>query len=298
MTEKNKHIVPEGIGRERLSDYLIGKLQLLPSRKSVKKAIKAGEILVDEELGTTGQWVEAGQKITYQSKDKPPSMIFEWRIEVVYEDEYLAIINKPAGFSVSGNHFHTIENALPFNLNVSNEPDALLRFRAVHRLDALTCGLLLVAKTKTSRILLGQLFEKKTIQKRYQAVVIGQLPNEGTIREPIQEKQSTTVFKTVQAVRSLRNDYLTLVDLFPKTGRTHQLRIHLSQLGFPILGDKLYGTEGEIMKGKGLFLCAVQLAFQHPFLDETIDISIEPPNKFQLLLERETRRWERFKNQE
>ena len=294
MAEKNKHIVPEGIERERLSDYLIGKFQLLPSRKSVKKAIKAGEILVDNEIGTTGQWVEVGQIITYQSKDKAPSMIFEWRIEVVYEDEYLAIINKPAGFSVSGNHFHTIENALPFNLKVSKEPDALLRFRAVHRLDALTCGLLLVAKTKTSRILLGQLFEKKTIQKRYQAVVIGQLPEEGKIDKSIDEKQSKTIFKTVQTVRSLRNEYLTLVDLFPKTGRTHQLRIHLSQLGFPILGDKLYGTEGEIMKGKGLFLCAVQLTFQHPFLDEMIDISINAPNKFQLLLERETKRWIRF----
>ena len=72
-----------------------------------------------------------------------------------------------------------------------------------------------------------------------------------------------------------------------------KLRIHLSSLGFPILGDKLYGTEGEIMKGKGLFLCAVQLTFQHPFLDKMVDISINPPNKFPLLLERETRRWER-----
>ena len=288
-----EHIVPQGIEPQRLSDYLIGKFQLLPSRKSVKKAIKASEIFVDDEVGTTGQWVEVGQKIIYQSKDKAPSMVFEWRIEVVYEDEYLAIVNKPAGFSVSGNHFHTIENALPFNLKISKELDALQRFRAVHRLDALTCGLLLVAKTKTARILLGQLFENKTIQKRYQAIVIGQLPNEGTISEPIEEKQSTTIFKTVKTVRSLRNDYLTLVDLFPKTGRTHQLRIHLSQLGFPILGDKLYGKEGEIMKGKGLFLCAVQLTFQHPFLDKKVDISIMPPNKFQLLLERETRRWER-----
>lgn len=291
---ETKHIVPQGAEQQRLSDYLIGKFQLLPSRKSVKKAIKAGEILVNGAVGTTGQWIEVEQIITYQPKDNAPSMVFEWRIEVVYEDEYLAIVNKPAGFSVSGNHFHTIENALPFNLKVSKEADALQRFRAVHRLDALTCGLLLVAKTKTARILLGQLFENKTIQKRYQAIVIGQLPTEGTINEPIEEKKSTTIFKTVQAVRSLRNDYLTLVDLFPKTGRTHQLRVHLSQLGFPILGDKVYGTEGEIMQNKGLFLCAVQLTFEHPFLDELIDIEIEPPNKFQLLLERETRRWKRY----
>ena len=165
MIEKEKYIVQPNVKNVRLSDYLVGKMKLLPSRKSVKKAIKAGLILVNGEVGTTGQFVETFDTLTLIEKDETLKKVFEWRLEVVYEDEYLAIINKPAGLSVSGNHFRTIENALPFNLKMSTRTDALQRFRAVHRLDALTSGLLLVAKTKTARIQLGQLFEQKKNRK-------------------------------------------------------------------------------------------------------------------------------------
>lgn len=291
METKETHLVPEGIERQRLSDYLVGKMSSLPSRKSVKKAIKSGCISVNEKTETTGHWVVSGEVICFQEPDIRLEKVFEWRIPVIYEDDYLAIINKPAGLPVSGNRFKTIENALPFNLKPSSQPDALQRFRPVHRLDSPTSGLLLIAKTKTARIALGALFEEKNIQKRYQAIVIGQLPESGTIKQPIGEKAATTVFRTIKTARSLRNDFLTLVDLLPQTGRTHQLRIHLSQLGFPILGDKLYGEVGEIMVGKGLFLAAVELSFLHPFLHTVINVTISPANKFLLLLEREEKRW-------
>jgi len=95
----------------------------------------------------------------------------------------------------------------------------------------------------------------------------------------------------------LRNEFLSLVDLYPQTGRTHQLRIHLSKLGYPIMGDTLYGVEGKVFKGKGLFLCAIGLRFNHPITDEKIAIQINEPNKYNILLEREEKRWNRYQEE-
>jgi 23S rRNA-/tRNA-specific pseudouridylate synthase len=85
-----------------------------------------------------------------------------------------------------------------------------------------------------------------------------------------------------------------MVDLFPETGRTHQLRIHLSQIGHPIAGDKLYGIKGNILKHKGLFLCATRLEIIHPELNRSMVFEIDPPNKFKALMEREKRRWNKY----
>ena len=85
-----------------------------------------------------------------------------------------------------------------------------------------------------------------------------------------------------------------MVHLFPETGRTHQLRIHMAGLGTPILGDKLYGTEGEILQKKGLFLCAAGLHFEHPFTNEKMDLSIDPPYKFGRFMEMEEKRYGKY----
>ena len=102
------------------------------------------------------------------------------------------------------------------------------------------------------------------------------------------------IYVRIKTVRSIKNDWLSLIDLFPLTGRTHQLRIHMSKLGFPILGDKLYGTEGLILKGKGLFLSAVELTFPHPKNNKTVNIKIDEPEKFEVFLNREERRWVKY----
>lgn len=291
-----RHIVPEGTPKQRLSDYLIGIFKTIPTRKGIKKTIKKGGVKVNGEIQNTAHWVETGQIIELLDTETAPQKIFPLDIPIVFEDDYLAIINKPAGYVVSGNLYQTIENALPHNLTPSLLPDALKNYKAAHRLDALTSGLLLIAKTRSARVELGKLFEQRTIQKTYQAIVIGQTAKDGTIDIPIENKPSSSGFKTLEQVRSLRNDWLSLVKLFPKTGRTHQLRIHLSSIGFPILGDKIYGEAGEILKNKGLFLCATRLVFEHPFIQKTIDIEIKPPNKFRLMLDREKRRWEKYNN--
>ena len=294
MLKIQTHIVPEGITPARLSDYACGIFPTLLSRKSVKKAIKRGEVWIDGQPGTSGRWIHPGQHIELVDLEQTPPKIFELAIEIIYEDEYLALINKPAGIPTSGNQFRTIQNALLHNLSLSNKKDALPWPVPVHRLDAPTSGLLLVAKTSSTRIHLGQQFEEKQIQKKYQAIVIGQSPEKGQINLSIEGKKANTIFERQQLVPSLKNEWLSLLNLYPKTGRTHQLRIHLSKSGYPILGDKLYGKEGLILRKKGLFLTSVELSFQHPATEKKMNIRIDAPRKFTTLLEREERRWRAY----
>jgi len=288
------HIVPDGVEEIRLYDYVQQIFPLIPSRKGVKKAISREEIIVNGQKTTTGLWIKSGQKIELLESSVNPPKEYRLKLEVVYEDEYLAIINKPAGILVSGNQFRTIQNALIGNIKLSKEEDALKWPKPVHRLDSSTSGLLIIAKTASALVKLGKQFEKKEIEKKYCAIVIGKIPEIGIIDFEIEGLKSFTDYKLNCVIPSLRNEHLSLVELFPKTGRTHQLRIHLSKLGFPILGDKLYGSEGEILKGKGLFLSAVKLQFSHPITDESLNLKIEAPYKFNALLERENRRWEKY----
>jgi 23S rRNA-/tRNA-specific pseudouridylate synthase len=141
---------------------------------------------------------------------------------------------------------------------------------------------------------LGQQFENKSIRKRYQAIVIGQpTAKEGQIHEKIDNKIAITNFSLVRTVLSLKTGQLSLLNLFPITGRTHQLRIHLSNQGMPILGDPLYTKEAPLLKGKGLFLCAVEIDFNHPINGEALNFTIQPPAKFEYRLQQEARRWQK-----
>ena len=287
------HTVPPKTSAIRLSDYAVGIFRIITTRKGIKKAIKKGCVWINGFPADTGRWVESGQVIQLMEPERKLVKVFELRLDIIFEDEYIAVINKPAGIVVSGNQYRTIQNALAFNLTISTVEDALASPMPAHRLDHATSGLLLIAKTRKARILLGKQFEDKQIEKKYQAVVIGELPATGIVDLPIDGKVSHTRFETNRVVQSLKNKYLTLVDLYPSTGRTHQLRIHLARSGWPILGDKLYGEEGMILKNKGLFLTAVGLSFSHPITQELMVLQKDAPAKFGLLLEREQRRWDR-----
>jgi len=287
------HTVPAILQKIRLLDYALLIFKTIPSRSGMKKVIKGGSILVGGEPGHPSSWVSEGQQITLVDLENKPPKPLNINLELVFEDEHIAVINKPAGIEVSGNKYYTIQNALVANINPSNEPDALKWPRPVHRLDMPTSGLLIVAKTAAALMNLGQQFENRAVQKTYRAVVAGDLSGSGEITTKIDHQDALTQYRLVNRCHSLKTDWLSLMELKPHTGRTHQLRIHMANHGYPIVGDQLYGS-GPLLKGKGLFLSAIALHFTHPQSGDPMKIDVNQPKKFDALFEREERRWKKF----
>jgi len=294
MVILKEHIVPVNTVSIRLYDYAGEIFTTIPSRKALKKTIDRGEILIDGITAKTGSWVNSGQLIQLIDLELKPPKTFDFSLEVVYEDEWLAVVNKPAGIIVSGNIYKTMVNILQANIKPSKEDDALKWSRPVHRLDSQTSGLLLVAKTAHAQMSLGQQFEHKEIKKRYIAIVVGKVDSHGFINTPIDGKESLTEYSLIKAFQSLKTEWLSLVDLFPHTGRTHQLRIHMASINHPILGDKLYGINFPILKNKGLFLCSAEICFIHPKTKNKCTIKINTPSKFNIFIEKEIKRWGKY----
>lgn len=264
----------------RFQEYAVGIFKTAPTKSAIKKSIKRDLIFIDGILATTSKYIYGGEKI--ELFEREGSNNFErlnLDLEVLFEDEYLAIIYKPAGILVSGNKFVTIANALFQNLKKSNLEDAV-KPQPIHRLDYPTSGVLLVGKTSSAIQKLSELFKKKEIQKTYFAISVGKMCTGGIINFSIDNKKATTKFEVLESVVSKRFDSLNLVKLHPKTGRKHQIRKHLSAIGHQILGDKNYGNYELILKGKGLYLHASTLEFLHPYTKEKITITKENPKKF------------------
>ena len=279
------HIVPHQKNPIRIQEYAVGIFKTVATKSAIKKAIKKELILVNDEPTSTAKIIIGEEKITlidHGEKSTQKQLIL--KLSVLYEDDYLAVIEKPAGILVSGNKFKTIDNALQQNLQRSIQSDAV-RPRAVHRLDYPTTGVLLIGKTSSSIQALNQLFENKKIEKIYHAITIGKLEPEGRIQFEVDEKQSESIYKVIATVSSKRFSKLNLVKLSPKTGRRHQLRKHLSAIGNPILGDQEYGKEELILKGKGLYLHASRLDFIHPFKMEHLEINSPIPLKFKKIFD-------------
>jgi len=274
------HIVQKQENPIRFQEYGVGIFNTIPTKSGIKKAIKKGLIFIDENLATTSKYISGGEKIELFESEKPSTFErLKLDLEVLFEDDYLAIIYKPAGILVSGNKFITIANGLSQNLKKSNQSDAV-KPQPIHRLDYPTSGLLLVGKTSASIQSLSKLFENKKIQKTYFAITIKRMDNKGSISSSIDNRKSLTDYKVLESVKSERFEFLNLVKLSPKTGRKHQLRIHLLSIENPILGDKEYFLENKILKGKGLYLHAASLDFTHPITREKLTISKELPKKF------------------
>lgn len=250
----------------------------------MKKAIDKGFVFVNGQAAPTGKFIQTGDKIELYLPDDFKK-VYEYPIEVLYEDEHMAVVNKPAGMLTNGNAFKTLENTLPFNLKQSTEADALFYPEVTHRLDYPTSGILLVAKTRSANTNLKQQFENRTIQKTYHVLTIGKMdPTEGIIHSPVNEKEAESHFKVVESVPSNKYNFINLVKLKPYTGRRHQLRIHLASIGYPILGDRDYGEPIHWDMHRGLYLAATAITFVHPNTKEPMNYVIKLPKKFKKLL--------------
>ena len=278
----------------RLLDFCIQNIKLINTRTGIKKAIKRGQIKLNGDNSEGGKWLSKGDIIEILEAKTSNHKVFPLDLKIIFEDNYIAIIDKPAGIEVSGNKFKTIQNALLHNLKPSSKEDALSRPVPVHRLDYSTSGLLICAKTHSAAVNLGKQFENKTVQKIYHAIVNGQSPKQGIIDQDIQNKKAHTDFLTLKTIDSLVAGKISLIKLFPSTGRKHQLRIHLSAIGHPIVGDKEYCGDFSLLKGKGLFLSASSVKFLHPDKQQFMQFDIDIPHKFISLLKREEERFKKL----
>jgi 23S rRNA pseudouridine1911/1915/1917 synthase len=274
------HKVPTLKTPIRLQEYGVGLFGPISTKSALKKAIKKEQIHVNGEIASTATLINGGETILYT-----PSEIQEHEkklvlnLEIVFEDDFLAAVYKPAGILVSGNNFRTIANALPQNLVKSVQADAVLP-QPVHRLDYATTGILLVGKTAESIRWLNKLFEQKEVEKTYYAITIGTMNSKGIISDPIDDKEAITHYVKEATAESDRFKFLNLLKLKPETGRRHQLRIHLSRQGNPILGDRDYTPETLLLKGKGMYLHAYSVTFVHPFTRRSLALTAPLPDRF------------------
>ncbi|MGL1888043.1 MAG: RluA family pseudouridine synthase [Reichenbachiella sp.] len=280
IDSNESHIVPMLDSPVRIQEYGVGIFSLAVTKSALKKALKKEYVTVNDVVATSATFINGGEsiKISIPNNSNPRNKLV-FPLQVLFEDEYLAVIHKPAGILVSGNSFKTITNALVQNIKRSNLPDAASP-QPVHRLDYATTGALLIGKTSSCIRELNKMFADKEVNKTYYAVTIGEMNAKGVMLTPIEEKESKSTYTVIKSVPSIRFGHLNLVQLDPKTGRRHQLRKHLSEIGNPILGDKDYGTEGLILNGKGMYLHAYSLEFDHPFTNEKIQVKDVFPKNF------------------
>tara|TARA_Y100000385_G_scaffold190801_1_gene197232 strand:+ start:7318 stop:8208 length:891 start_codon:yes stop_codon:yes gene_type:complete len=286
------YIVTEEMSNVRLIDCAFEVFEKILTKSSLKKFIKKGLILIDDKNAKSGDRLAVGMIVKLIDKEESPPKPLDFKLDIIFQDEHIAVINKPAGIEVSGNKYFTIQNALVANIKISKEIDALKWARPVHRLDYPTSGLLIVAKTKSALSNIGKQFENRTIRKKYRALLAGRLKKRGSINTAIANQNALTKYEVINYSRSLKTEWITEANLYPHSGRRHQLRIHMSNIGHPVVGDKNYG-DGPILKGKGLFLSATDIELSHPKTGELILFSIEPPKKFKSFLMAQQKNWDK-----
>lgn len=269
------------------------------SRSQANEAIKNGNILVNGKAVKAKYSVKEGDLVIY---DLPEPEVLEYEAEdipldIVYEDDDVAVVNKPQGMVVHPSVGHTsgtLVNALMYHIHDLSSINGVVRPGIVHRIDKDTSGLLMIAKNdRAHQALAEELKDKKSLRK-YLAIVHGNISNDrGVIEAPIgrsekDRKKQAVMAKGKPAVTHFkvleRFGNYTLVELTLETGRTHQIRVHMAYIGHPVAGDPLYGPR-KTLKGNGQFLHAQTLGFTHPTTGESLRFSVEPPAIFQETLE-------------
>ncbi|HGH9638918.1 RluA family pseudouridine synthase [Streptococcus pyogenes] len=268
------------------------------SRGQANDQIKQGLVLVNGQQKKAKYTVQAGDVICFEP---PKEEVLEYQaqnipLDIIYEDDALAIINKPQRMVVHPSVGHpsgTMVNALMYHIKDLSSINGVVRPGIVHRIDKDTSGLLMVAKTDAAHQALAEELKAKKSLRKYLAIVHGNLPNDrGMIEAPIgrsekdRKKQAVTA-KGKEAVTRFTvlerfGDY-SLVELQLETGRTHQIRVHMAYIGHPVAGDPLYGPR-KTLSGHGQFLHAKTLGLTHPMTGKEMIFTVEAPEIFQKVL--------------
>ena len=267
------------------------------SRTQVQRLIAEGHITVNRRPVKASYQVNAGDRIDIVIPPPPPSPLSPETIplHIIYEDDDLLVVDKPAGLTVHpapGHPGGTLVNAILAHYPRLAEMGESLRPGIVHRLDKGTSGLLLVAKNRAAQLNLANQFKSRSVKKVYLALVKGKLtPERGIIegamgRDPRNRKRmavvaggraATTEYRVVRYI----GEY-TLVELNLKTGRTHQIRVHLAAIGYPLVGDATYGVKSPYLSRQ--FLHAHKLGFKLPSSEKYVEFTSElPPDLVQAL---------------
>jgi ribosomal large subunit pseudouridine synthase D (EC 5.4.99.-) len=238
-----------------------------------------------------------GDRITVTFPEEPTVRPESLPLDIVYEDEYLLVVNKPAGMVVhpaarivSG----TLVNALLAHCPQVADVGGPDRAGIVHRLDRETSGLIVVAKNPEAHAALQRQFKRRLVRKTYVALVEGQVqPRKGIIEVPIgRDPKDRTRMAVSRTGRPAVTQYrvvevfpqYTLLEVRPHTGRTHQIRVHLAWLGYPVVGDRVYGRRRQTLLPDRHFLHARELAFTHPVTGEKLVLSAPLPPELTALL--------------
>ena len=247
-------------------------------------------ILLNGEWAYVGQSLKEGDHLEIHIIEEESSeqiVPSELPLDIVYEDEDLLIINKPADMPIHpsiNNYDNTLANALMWYYQQKGETFV---YRCINRLDRDTTGLLIVAKNMLSGGILSDMSKKREIHREYLAIAEGEVPQEGVIDAPIARKEESVIERCVDFERGdravthywrldYRNGY-SLVRLKLETGRTHQIRVHMKYLGHPLTGDYLYNPDYRILNHQALH--SWKLAFRHPITGAQMQFKADPPWK-------------------
>ncbi len=260
------------------------------SRTSAKKLIDGGFVTVNGRLAKAGLRLSAGDRLTVVVPPPEPSSLNpeDIPINILYEDDDLLVVDKPAGMTVHpapGHRSHTLVNAVLARLPDLPFGDDRVRPGIVHRLDKDTSGLILVAKNQVALSKLADQFKARTVAKTYLVLVRGHLsPERGFVDAPIGRHPGNRKKMAVVAQgRAARTGYhvvryiggYTLLEVVPETGRTHQIRVHLAAIGHPVAGDATYGGKTDLLARQ--FIHAHRLGLKLPSSGEHVEFVSELP---------------------
>lgn len=299
MLELNSEIVVEDIEEKtRLDVYLAMVTDW--TRSQIKIQIDAGKVLVNGKTQKPGFLVKSGDRLSLKfSKEEISAEPEDIPLDIVYEDDDFAIINKPQGMVVHpapGAYNHTLVNALLYHFDSLSKSDDNIRPGIVHRIDKDTSGLLVVAKNDKAHLSLSKQIAEHSCFRHYLALLEGNLKDDsGTVSTYIKRsdvdrkmmavsdsgKWAVTHFQVKQ-----RYEGYCLVEFVLETGRTHQIRVHSKFLGHPIVGDKTYGIKNQKFNLNGQLLHAYKLELTHPTTGERMTFECKLPDYFEKTLKK------------